>query len=78
MGAKGILERYKQIQPRLIVAETCYVYAGKCIDLVPKLQEVSVELEQYGLKKLVLVVGARDNRTGTHGLRNTCVSLSIF
>ena len=73
MGAKGILERYKQIQPRLIVAETSYVYAGKFIDIIPKLREVTGVLEQYGLKRLVLITGARDLHPGTHGLRNTCV-----
>lgn len=78
MGANGVLERYKQIQPRLIVAETSYVYAGKFIDMVPKLREVTTVLERYGLKKLVLVTGARDNRPGTHGLRNTCVICLII
>lgn len=69
MGAKGVLERYRQIQPRLILAETCVVYAGKHIDVTEKLREVSIELQDFGLKKLVLVKGARETREGTHHIQ---------
>ncbi|OCB88499.1 acetoacetyl-CoA synthetase [Sanghuangporus baumii] len=58
MGIQGILERYKQIRPRLLVAETSSLYAGKFTDLKPKLNEVAVVLKEFGLQKVVLVPGA--------------------
>lgn len=58
MGTQGILERYKQIKPCLLVAETSSLYAGKFTDLEPKLAEVSGVLKEFGLRKLVLVPGA--------------------
>ena len=70
MGSKGILERYRQIQPRLIIAETSYLYAGKQNDMVPKLGEVAEDLHNYGLRRLVLVNGAGDTRAGVLSLRN--------
>ncbi|THH05067.1 hypothetical protein EW145_g5069 [Phellinidium pouzarii] len=67
MGARGILERYRQIRPCLIVAETSALYAGKYIDLTPKLREVAQELKNFGLKKVVLVPGAGDELKGEGG-----------
>ena len=67
MGTKGILERYRLIQPRLIIAETCYSYAGKHIDMMPKLSEVARDLKDHGLERLVLVTGAGDTRKGISG-----------
>ncbi|KAL5520210.1 hypothetical protein ACEPAG_9423 [Sanghuangporus baumii] len=58
MGIQGILERYKQIRPCFLVAETSSLYAGKFTDLKPKLNEVASVLKEFGLQKVVLVPGA--------------------
>ena len=57
MGAQGILDRYRQIQPKLIFFETVAVYAGKHIDLLPKATAVSTELTKHGLQRTVLLPG---------------------
>lgn len=67
MGAQGILERYRQIRPCLLIAETSSVYAGKRVDLVPKIREVAKDLANHGLKKVVLVSGAgREDERAAH------------
>ncbi|OCH93786.1 acetoacetate-CoA ligase [Obba rivulosa] len=55
MGSQGILDRYKQIQPRLVFSETDVLYAGKRIDLLPKATEVSKELLSHGLERIILL-----------------------
>lgn len=50
MGALGVLDRYRQIRPKFIFAETEVVYAGKVVDLVPKTKEIFSELEKCGLE----------------------------
>ncbi|KAJ7121268.1 acetoacetyl-CoA synthetase [Mycena crocata] len=50
MGTHGILDRYRQIQPKFIFAETEVLYAGKVIDLVPKVSEVFRDLRKHGLQ----------------------------
>ena len=57
MGVSGVLDRYRQIQPRVLIAETCQRYAGKHIDLMPKWSEVVKELSKYGLETVVFVPG---------------------
>ncbi|KAJ7282809.1 acetoacetyl-CoA synthetase [Mycena rebaudengoi] len=53
MGLQGILDRYRQIQPKFVFAETEVLYAGKVIDLLPKISEVFRQLQDYGLKKAI-------------------------
>ncbi|KAJ7761097.1 acetoacetyl-CoA synthetase [Mycena metata] len=53
MGTHGILDRYRQIQPRFIFAETEVLYAGKVVDLLPKLSEVFRELRKHGLQHAI-------------------------
>ncbi|KAF8199878.1 acetoacetyl-CoA synthetase, partial [Mycena galopus ATCC 62051] len=50
MGTQGILDRYRQIQPKFIFADTEVQYAGKLINLVPKISEVVQDLQKYGLQ----------------------------
>lgn len=61
MGAAGVLERYRQIRPRLLVLERSYRYAGKRIDLMSKWREVANELKKHGLEKVVVVPGFGDS-----------------
>uniref|UniRef100_A0A0W0FQT6 AMP-dependent synthetase/ligase domain-containing protein n=1 Tax=Moniliophthora roreri TaxID=221103 RepID=A0A0W0FQT6_MONRR len=55
MGTQGILDRYRQIQPKLVFAETEVLYAGKTIDLMPKVIEVIKDLNAKGLSRAILL-----------------------
>ncbi|KAF5355503.1 hypothetical protein D9758_006409 [Tetrapyrgos nigripes] len=58
MGTQGILDRYRQIQPKLVFAETEVFYAGKTIDLVPKVTEIIQDLSKRGLRRAILLPSA--------------------
>ncbi|KAF9264214.1 acetoacetate-CoA ligase [Marasmius fiardii PR-910] len=55
IGAKGILNRYEQIEPKLLFMETEVFYAGKIIDLSDKCSEVISSLNRRGLKSAILL-----------------------
>lgn len=55
MGTQGILERYRQIRPTIVFAETEVVYSGKPIDLIPKVRTVAQDLLEHGLRRVVLL-----------------------
>ena len=55
MGTQGILERYRQIRPAVVFAETEVVYSGKPIDLVPKVRIVATDLLEHGLRRVILL-----------------------
>ena len=54
-AAQGILDRYRQIQPKFIFSETEVVYGGKTIDLIPKITDVARDLVSRGLLKVILL-----------------------
>jgi acetoacetyl-CoA synthetase len=43
-GANGVLDRFGQIRPKLLVCADGYRYAGKAIDLMPRVREVRQRL----------------------------------
>ncbi|KAJ6494938.1 hypothetical protein DFH09DRAFT_1206015 [Mycena vulgaris] len=53
MGTHGVLDRYRQIKPVFVFAETEVVYAGKTVDLLPKISEVFRDLRKYGLRHAI-------------------------
>ncbi|KAG7091380.1 hypothetical protein E1B28_010418 [Marasmius oreades] len=55
MGQDGILDRYRQIRPKLIFSEIEAQYAGKKIGLIPKATAVIRALSGIGLKYAVLL-----------------------
>ncbi|KAI0247309.1 acetoacetate-CoA ligase [Lactifluus subvellereus] len=55
MGVKGILDRYRQVRPKFVFSETEAVYAGKTIDLIPKVTEVAEDLSSKGLEYVILL-----------------------
>ncbi|KAF4567314.1 hypothetical protein EYR40_006311 [Pleurotus pulmonarius] len=55
MGKQGILDRYRQIRPKLFFAESHVQYAGKVIDQMPKVREVVADLLNYGLEGAVVL-----------------------
>lgn len=51
---QGILDRYRQIQPKFLFLETEVLYGGKKIHLLPKLAEVVKDLSSVGLLHAIL------------------------
>ncbi|KAH6913876.1 acetoacetyl-CoA synthetase [Coprinopsis sp. MPI-PUGE-AT-0042] len=75
MGTQGILDRYKQIQPKFIFAEVETFYGGKRVDLLSKVKEVILDLEKRGLKQTILLpsrLSGKEIHLG--GVRNTFLS----
>jgi acetoacetyl-CoA synthetase len=52
-GVQGVLDRFGQIEPKVLFAADGYFYAGKTIDLLPRLREVAEKLPT--LERLVIV-----------------------
>ncbi|KAF4620739.1 hypothetical protein D9613_000498 [Agrocybe pediades] len=52
---KGILDRYRQIQPKFVFAETETQYAGKTINHLAKVSEVVQDLSSQGLERAILL-----------------------
>jgi acetoacetyl-CoA synthetase len=52
-GVQGVLDRFGQIEPKVLFAADGYFYNGKTIDLVDRLQEISRSLPS--VEKLVIV-----------------------
>ena len=52
-GVQGVLDRFGQIEPKILFAADGYFYAGKTIDLVPRLAEIAAALPS--LQHLVVV-----------------------
>jgi acetoacetyl-CoA synthetase len=44
-GKKGVLDRFKQIDAKLMFATDSYIFKGKRIDLLGKLNEIVSELD---------------------------------
>lgn len=60
MGAPGVLDRYRQIRPRMLIVERSYRYGGKRIDLMERWKRVVDELRKFGLEQVVVVPGVGD------------------
>ena len=68
---QGVLDRYRQIQPKLVFAETEVMYAGKTIDLMPKVRQVVQDLQSHGLKRTILLLSAKTGIEATkQGISN--------
>lgn len=59
MGIQGIVERFTQIQPKVVFVDSEVTYAGKHLDLRPKLRHAINEMREKsdGLQKIVVVSG---------------------
>ncbi|WP_255771934.1 acetoacetate--CoA ligase [Microbulbifer guangxiensis] len=56
-GINGVLDRFGQVAPKVLVACEGYFYNGKTIDSLPRLQEILARIES--VQKLVVVPVAR-------------------
>lgn len=63
MGTQGILDRYRQIKPKLIFTETEIVYAGKTVSLVQKAVEVAQDLCTYGVERIITLPSVKTGNT---------------
>jgi acetoacetyl-CoA synthetase len=52
-GVQGVLDRFSQIEPKVLITIDGYRYAGKSIDVRPKLAEIASRLPS--LKRVVMV-----------------------
>ncbi|WP_165801418.1 acetoacetate--CoA ligase [Kaistia algarum] len=59
-GPRGVLDRFGQIEPKVFVACDGYYYAGKTIDLAPKLAEIVPQLPTAAQVLIVPYIGTAD------------------
>jgi acetoacetyl-CoA synthetase len=52
-GANGVLDRFGQIRPTLLICSDGYRYAGKTIDLLPRVREVRQRLSD--IRRVIIV-----------------------
>jgi acetoacetyl-CoA synthetase len=62
-GTQGVIDRFGQIEPKVLIAAAGYRYAGKRIDLTDKLNEILPQLPS--LDRLVIVPYSRDEASPT-------------
>lgn len=62
-GTQGVIDRFGQIEPKVLIACAGYRYAGKVLDLTGKLNEILAQLPS--LQELVLVPYARPETRAT-------------
>ncbi|WJH57443.1 acetoacetate--CoA ligase [Ectopseudomonas guguanensis] len=62
-GIQGVIDRFGQIEPKVLIAAAGYRYAGKQIDLTDKLNEILPQLPS--LERLVIVPYSRDEARPT-------------
>jgi acetoacetyl-CoA synthetase len=60
-GIKGVLDRFQQIEPKLIFAADGYLYNGKTIDCLSKLKNILTYLPS--IKKTIIVPFSGDSNT---------------
>ncbi|KAF5386148.1 hypothetical protein D9615_002594 [Tricholomella constricta] len=77
MGTEGILDRYRQIRPKFVFAETEVLYAGKTVNLLPKVSDVIHDLADKGLQQAILLASACTGKEIFHDINKT-VNLSTF
>jgi acetoacetyl-CoA synthetase len=58
-GVQGVLDRFGQIEPVVLVAADGYTYAGKAHDCLPRVAEIAGSLP--GLRRVVVVPFLRDD-----------------
>ncbi|CCL98680.1 uncharacterized protein FIBRA_00682 [Fibroporia radiculosa] len=78
MGTQGILDRYRQIRPKIIFSETEVTWLGKPINLMPKVTEVAQALGSYGLQTVVLLPSTKSGENlSTHEMARVPSSMSL-
>ncbi|MCY4523513.1 MAG: acetoacetate--CoA ligase, partial [Halobacteriovoraceae bacterium] len=52
-GVKGVLERFSQVEPKVLISVNAYQYGGKTFDLTPRLRELEQKIPS--LQKIIVV-----------------------
>ncbi|HXF67578.1 MAG TPA: acetoacetate--CoA ligase [Burkholderiales bacterium] len=73
-GVQGVLDRFGQIEPRVLFAADGYFYNGKAIDVVPRLKEIATHLASV---ERIVVVPYTKGDPDLRGIRNA-VSVHEF
>jgi acetoacetyl-CoA synthetase len=63
-GVQGVLDRFGQIAPRILIAADAYVYAGKTFDLRPRVAEIRAKLPS--LEHVIVGAGEWDGFLAPH------------
>ncbi len=58
-GAQGVLDRFGQIEPKVLIAVDGYFYSGKPIDVLPRVREIAAQLPT--VEKVVVFPYTRAN-----------------
>jgi acetoacetyl-CoA synthetase len=66
-GTRGVLDRFGQIEPRILVAADGYRYAGKVIDCLPRIREVRREIASIERVIIVPCLDAESSLAGIAG-----------
>ena len=74
-GPRGVLDRFGQVEPKLLFATDGYWYGGKRVSLVGKLTEVVRGLPS--VKRIIVIEQLGDVRAVTSAIPN-CISLDEF
>ena len=72
-GTQGVIDRFGQIEPKVLIAAAGYRYAGKNLDLTTKLNEILERLPS--LAQLVVVPYSRPEAQADDFCTNACVAL---
>ena len=56
------MDRYTQIKPKLFFAETEVFYAGKTVNLLSRVAEVSQKLSKMGMAKAILLPSSKTGK----------------
>jgi len=67
-GSDGVLDRFGQIEPTVLIVADSYVYAGKQIDVMPRVREIVSRLPSL---RETWVISRGDHAADLEGLRNT-------
>jgi acetoacetyl-CoA synthetase len=66
-GVQGVLDRFGQIEPKVLIAADGYFYAGKTIDVLPRIREVVAALPSL---EAVVIVPYADARPALASIPN--------
>ena len=58
-GSQGVLDRFGQIKPKILLAAEGYFYTGKSIDVLPRVQDIAAQLPS--LERVVIVPYTRSH-----------------
>ncbi|MFG0806888.1 acetoacetate--CoA ligase [Pseudomonas fluvialis] len=72
-GTQGVIDRFGQIEPKVLIAAAGYRYAGKNLDLTTKLNEILERLPS--LAQLVVVPYSRPEAQADDFCTNACIAL---